>query len=175
MKMLRLFFIITGILFLPLCASAENEINLKQGEDAPLFTAQDTLGNDISLSDFKGKYVLIDFWASWCPDCRREIPMLKKLYKKYKNAKLGKDKAKVEFLSVSFDHVADSWKALLRKEQFTWPQISNGIPWKKNKNPIAQAYKLRWIPTFYIVDPKGHIVGGGITAKEVEKLLKDMK
>ena len=173
--MRKLIFILTAALLSSLPALAENELNLRKGEISPNFTAQDTLGNNISLSDFKGKYVVLDFWASWCPDCRKEIPMLKKLYNKYRHTTLGQTKARVEFLGVSFDHVADSWKALLRKEKLAWPQISNGIPWKKNMNPIAQAYKLRWIPTFYVIDPEGKIIGGAITAQDLEKILKSQK
>jgi thiol-disulfide isomerase/thioredoxin len=172
--MKRLLFVIAT---LSLCLSvlAEEEQKLRIGDIAPAFTAQDTLGNNISLSDYKGKYVIIDFWASWCPDCRREIPALKKLCKKYEKTKLGKEKAGIAFLSVSFDHDAESWKSLLRKEQFTWPQISNGIPWKKNMNPIAQAYKLHWIPTFVLVSPEGRICGETITVSELEKLIKTTK
>ena len=140
--MKRLLFVIAT---LSLCLSvlAEEEQKLRIGDIAPAFTAQ-----DISLSDYKGKYVIIDFWASWCPDCRREIPALKKLCKKYEKTKLGKEKAGIAFLSVSFDHDAESWKSLLRKERFTWPQISNGIPWKKNMNPIAQGeYAVKRLPS----------------------------
>jgi RecG-like helicase len=98
-----------------------------------------------------------------------------KARKKYEKTKLGKEKAGIAFLSVSFDHDAESWKSLLRKEQFTWPQISNGIPWKKNMNPIAQAYKLHWIPTFVLVSPEGRICGETITVSELEKLIKATK
>ena len=87
--MRKLIFILTAALLSSLPALAENELNLRKGEISPNFTAQDTLGNNISLSDFKGKYVVLDFWASWCPDCRKEIPMLKKLYKKYRHTTLG--------------------------------------------------------------------------------------
>ncbi len=151
---------------------SENNEKLKIGEIAPEFVAQDTLGKDIRLSDYRGKYVILDFWASWCPDCRKEIPALKKLYKKYIHVSNGVQKTDIVFLSVSFDHNAESWKSLLRKERFDWPQISNGIPWKKNQNPIAKAYKLHWIPTFFLIDPKGKIVGEVIVAKELEKLIK---
>jgi len=165
------------IVMLPLClhAIAEETQKLHIGDIAPAFTAQDTLGNDISLSDYKGKYVVIDFWASWCPDCRREIPALKKMYRKYNSAKLGSKKAPLVFLSVSFDHNAESWKSLLRKEKFAWPQISNGIPWKKNMNPIAQAYKLHWIPTFILVSPDGKIQCETITVKDLENFIKAEK
>ena len=150
-------------------AKADNAATLKKGAEAPDFTAADTLGNSISLSDYKGKYVVLDFWASWCGDCRREIPYLKEVYSRFKDAKLGKEQAPVAFLSISFDHKKEAWTSLLRKEMFGWPQISNLKPWKEN--PISIAYDLHWIPTFYVVSPKGRIVGGAITAKELEKIL----
>ncbi len=150
-------------------AKADNAPTLKRGTEAPDFTAADTLGNSISLSDYKGKYVVLDFWASWCGDCRREIPYLEEVYSRFKDAKLGKEQAPVAFLSISFDHKKEAWTSLLRKEMFGWPQISNLKPWKEN--PISIAYDLHWIPTFYVVSPKGRIVGGAITAKELEKIL----
>lgn len=145
---------------------AQTEPSLKPSTVAPFFSAADTLGVKHSLKDkeFKRRYVILDFWASWCGDCRREFAALKKLYAKYPNNK------KRVWVSISFDHKADSWKQMLRKEKFPWLQISNGQPWKQND--IAKAYKLRWIPTFYVVSPNGKIVGSAITAEELEKVLE---
>ena len=86
--------------------------DLKPGEAAPEITASTPDGKVISLSDFKGKYVIIDFWASWCGDCRREIPELKNLYNEIKDWKLGEDKKEVEFLSVSFDYKKESCRGM---------------------------------------------------------------
>lgn len=146
---------------------------LKKGEKAPELSALTPDGKTISLADFKGKYVVIDFWASWCGDCRREIPALKELYAEAKNWKMGPHKMDLEFLSVSFDYKKESWTNMLEKEQFAWPQISN----LKNtrEDPIYNAYKLHWIPAFFLVSPTGTILGSAITAEELRTLVEYYK
>ena len=138
---------------------------LKNGETAPEICAQTPEGKSISLSDFKGKYVIIDFWASWCGDCRREIPELKKLYDEIKDLKLGDEKQGIEFLSVSFDKKKEAWLKILNKENFPWTQISN----LKNtrEDPIYNAYKLHWIPTFFFISPNGKVIASAITTEEL--------
>lgn len=134
---------------------------LKPGDMAPDFTAADTLGNKISLSDYRGHYVVLDFWASWCGDCRKEIPELKKLHRDTHSICI--DGKKMQWLSLSFDYKAESWKNMLRKEKFAWPQISS----LKNtrEDPTFKAYQLNWIPAFFIIDPEGRVVATAITAK----------
>lgn len=156
--------ILAVALVLSTAAMAQTAPSLKEGTAAPLFSAPDTLGKVHSMKQFKGKYVILDFWASWCGDCRREFAALKKLYSKYP------DNKKRVWVSVSFDHKTDVWKQMLRKEKFPWLQICNGQPWKQND--IAKAYDLHWIPTFYVVNPKGKIVGSAITAEELQEVLE---
>lgn len=139
--------------------------DLKPGETAPEISASTPEGKVISLSDFKGKYVVIDFWASWCGDCRREIPELKNLYNEIKDWKLGEDKKEVEFLSVSFDYKKESWVNLLEKENFPWTQISNLK--STREDPVYKDYKLHWIPTFFLVSPEGVIIESAITTEEL--------
>ena len=140
---------------------------------APDFAAPDTLGQVVRLSDYRGKYVLLDFWASWCGDCRREIPQLKQYYEEVATTTL--QGAPVQFLSLSFDYKAEQWKPYLAKEQLPWPQISTLEP-KWHDNPVTQAYRLHWIPAFLVIDPEGKVVGKAITVQglriEVQKLVK---
>lgn len=151
-------------------AMAENEPSLKVGEKAPEFTVPDTNGTKHKLSDFQGQYVVLDFWASWCGDCRRETPALKSLYEQYKDRKID-DKA-ITWIGVSFDKDATTWKNYLDKEQLPWLQLCNFKEWKKN--PVAKAYNLQWIPTFYVIDPEGNIAGSAITADELNNVLSDL-
>lgn len=156
-----LFILFWGFISIATCYS-ENEPSISIGTEAPDFSVADTLGNTISLHKYKGKYVLMEFWASWCGDCRKEIPAMKAfyqdLYKKYDG--------KIVFLGISFDHNAVQWKNLLRKEKMPWIQASNLQPWKTN--PIAQAYGLHWIPSLFLVGPDGKILASAITVAEMK-------
>lgn len=153
-------------------ASAQHEPTFEIGTPAPDFTACDTLGVRHSLSDFSDRLVVVDFWASWCGDCRREMPALKQLYADYKD--------RVDFISVSFDENEASWKSCLRKQQFGWLQVSNLQPWHSKvngvsttTNPIALAYDLKWIPTLYLID-HGKIAAYDVTVEKFEAKLKEV-
>lgn len=139
---------------------------LKIGTTAPEIAAPDVNGKTVKLSSFKGKYVVVDFWATWCGDCRRDFPEFKSLVAEYKS--------KVTFIGVSFDRDANLWKNFLKQNNVDWISVCNFKPWKQN--PVSIAYKLNWIPTMYIVAPDGTIAGGAIHAKDIkaqlEKLLK---
>lgn len=156
---------------LSLVASAQTEDTLtsrhpeylpamKVGTVAPDFTAQDTLGTSTSLSQLRGKYVVLDFWASWCGDCRREIPLLKLLHNDVKDLLI--DGTPIEWLGMSFDTKADQWKDMLRKSHMPWKQISTLK--SKREDPTFTNYKLNWIPAFFLIDPEGKVIATAITA-----------
>jgi peroxiredoxin len=135
--------------------------NLKPGAVAPDFTLPDTLGNNVSLSDFKGKYVLVDFWASWCPDCRKENPQVVEAFRRY-----GGDNFTV--LGVSLDREREPWLAAIAKDSLTWTHVCDLKDWKSD---AAVTYAVRWIPTSYIIDPEGRIVD---TALDGDDLLNKL-
>ena len=136
--------------------------SLEIGTEAPDFEAPDVLGNPVKLSDYRGDYVVLDFWASWCKDCRAEMPAVQRLYATF-------SPKGVEFLGVSFD---TDMKALIDyglENEIPWIQVCNQI--KMKENPISAAYDLHWIPTMFLIDPDGKVAGIAFTAAEMETLL----
>ncbi len=144
---------------------------LKAGDAAPALAAPDTLGNIVSLDGYRGSYVIIDFWATWCGDCRREIPGLKALYNDYADAKING--VPLRWLSFSFDFNATAWKNMLRKEKFPWTQISNLK--RTREDPTFANWKLRWIPAFFIISPDGTIAATAITADGLRAAIEGLK
>ncbi|HEX4374053.1 MAG TPA: TlpA disulfide reductase family protein, partial [Puia sp.] len=109
---------------------------------------RDTLGNISKLSSFKGKYLVIDFWAGWCKPCVANIPTLKQLTKDYKSDL-------VRFISISFDNNLNEWKKAMKKYNFTETQFYdfNGF------DGIAAIYcKVLWVPKYIIADQNGKII-----------------
>lgn len=138
--------------------------SLETGAEAPDFEAPDVMDNPVKLSDYRGKYVVLDFWATWCKDCRAEMPALKSLYTAF--APKG-----VEFLGVSFDTDRKALVEYCLDNDIPWMQACNEMKWKEN--PISIAYDLHWIPTMFLVDPEGKVAGIAFTAAEMETLLKE--
>jgi peroxiredoxin len=126
------------------------------GKPAPDFSQPDANGKMISLKDFKGKYVLLDFWASWCGICKKDIPELKEVHEKMK----GKN---ISFVSISIDDDNNKWRKALSEQNMAWPQLSD---LKGDQNAAGQAYKVEGIPAKFLIDPNGIIVGAGFREKD---------
>lgn len=145
------------------------------GSVATNFTATDINGRELSLSDFKGKYVLLDFWASWCVPCRAGNPHLKELYAKYK------DKG-IEFIGVSDDDSKPgAWHKAVEKDGLLWRQVLRGLDREKsmnnepNEKDISEKYGISSLPTKILIDPQGKIIGRfsdekGPLDKELKKI-----
>lgn len=135
------------------------------GKPAPLFSIKDTKGNLINLSDYRGKYVLLDFWASWCVPCRKENPGLVKAYK------LFKDKP-FEIISVSADENEPNWKkAIIADHLQDWIHVSD---LKGTKSDIALLYGVQPIPDNFLIDPEGNIIGRGLFGDRLETRLRSL-
>ena len=124
------------------------------------FEMQTPDGKSVKLSDYagKGKIVLVDFWASWCGPCRREMPNLVEAYAKYK----GKN---FEIVGVSLDQNADSWKEAIKTLKMTWPQMSDLKYWNSEG---AQLYAVNSIPHTMLIDGEGTIIARGLHGEELQ-------
>jgi len=134
------------------------------GKAAPNFALHDRSGKSVSLSSLKGKYVLIDFWASWCGPCRAESPNMVKLYNKFK----GKN---FEILGVSLDGSEDAWNGAIEKDGLTWLHVSDLMQWN---SPVVALYGIEGIPATVIVDPNGTIVAKNLRGEELMAKLDEL-
>lgn len=161
MKKVFLFFLI--ILFTENLFAQNNEI--KAGNPAPEIALPAPDGQIITLSSLKGKLVLIDFWASWCPPCVKEQPELKALYEKQsKNVKAGK----FEILGVSIDKNKENWEKAIKRFKIPWPQVSDLKFWK---SPVTSDYGIEDLPFNVIVDEQGIIVAINLHGKKLEDFI----
>jgi peroxiredoxin len=134
------------------------------GTDALDFTQTDVEGKPVKLSSFKGKYVLLDFWASWCKPCRMENPNVVKVYNQFKTKNFT-------VLGVSLDQSKDAWVKAIQADKLTWNHVSDLQQWN---NAAAQMYHIQSIPGNFLIDPNGKIVARDLRGEDLEKKLCEL-
>jgi peroxiredoxin len=134
------------------------------GYTATNFTQATPDGKKVSLTDFRGKYVLIDFWASWCKPCRMENPNVVAAYNRYK------DKG-FTVLGISMDSNRDPWLAAIQQDNLTWTHISDLKGWG---NEVGKMYNVTGIPQNFLIDKEGKIIAKDLRGAQLEEKLAEI-
>lgn len=138
--------------------------NVEIGKVAPEFSLPDTAGVSVSLSDYRGKYVLLDFWASWCPPCRKENPNVVSAYQQYKDKNFT-------VLGISLDQDKDKWLKAIQDDNLTWGHVSDLKYWDSE---IPALYGVRGIPANVLLDPNGVIIAKNLKGEALQEKLKEI-
>lgn len=134
------------------------------GIQLPDFSQNNADGKEVNIADFRGQYVLIDFWASWCGPCRKENPNVVAAYEKYKDKNFT-------ILGVSLDNNREKWLAAIEKDGLAWSHVSDLQGWS---NAVADGFGVKSIPFSILIDPKGKIIGKNLRGEELHTFLAEV-
>ena len=140
---------------------AEAKSAIQVGKTAPNFTLPDTEGEEVSLNEFEGKYVLLDFWASWCSPCRKENPNMVKAYKEFGGENF-------EIVGVSLDKTKDPWMKAIEEDNITWTQLHDP------KGEVANTYGVQSIPFTLLLNKEGEIIEKNLRGEALQNKLNEI-
>lgn len=155
-------FVIISIVFIFIGFFAGAQVRI--GDMAPEISLPDANGSMLNLSSFRGKVVLIDFWASWCGPCRGANPDIVKLYNKYKSKGL-------EVFGISLDVKKEAWLKAVIQDHIEYPQVIDNAGWN---SLVALKYDVNQIPTSFLLDKTGKIVALDLEGKHLENKVKEL-
>ena len=141
-----------------------NSSSIDIGKLAPDFVQLNTDNKKVALSDYRGKFVLLEFWGSWCGPCRDENPELVKIYKKF-------SKSGFEIVGVSVDVNRQTWLQAIKNDNLTWPQLSD---LRGQSNEAALLYNINAVPSNFLIDPKGVIIALNLRGDALYKKLSEI-
>lgn len=142
----------------------ESEKKLKSGSVAPDFKVKDLNGKEYTLADFKGKYIYLEFSASWCGWCKKEIPYIRSAYHALKDKN-------IVFITMNMDTTREKWEGDVTKENIEWMCLSN---LEGMKSSLAESYNIHGIPACFVIDPQGKIIKRDIRGNEVIEYLSGL-
>lgn len=140
----------------------------KNGQKAPQFKAELIDGNNFELKDLEGKFVLVDFWGSWCGPCRRENPEIVELFNKYNKATFD-NASGFEVVSIGVEDREKPWKNAIVKDGLKWQYHIAQLD--RFKSPIVSQYGVKEIPTKYLLNENGEIIGVNLSVSEIDRML----
>jgi len=151
-----------GFLLLVLCSSLAAQPHFQQ--PAPELILPDKTGKQVDLRAYRNHYVLVDFWASWCPPCRVFNRTLVTLYKRFHS--MG-----FEVVSVSLDDDKKAWQRAIRTDGLNWTQLVDTTAWN---SPVAKAWDVLGVPNSFLIDPEGNVVARNLHGSELEKKIEEL-
>lgn len=138
---------------------------VKPGTMAPAFKMKTPEGKTLQLKQFKGQYVLLDFWASWCPDCRKDVPNVLRIYDEFHPKGL-------QVVGISMDTDVEKWKAYIAKAGMQYPQVSELK--KFHDTEIARLYGVKWIPSMVLIGKDGKVMLSTVLSDKMERTLTEL-